>query len=240
MADAIESVIEGFEETLRHERDAEWQRYAQRWPSLPAGEPRKFGVLMAQNVEAYLRARENHDVDAAVDFVAGQFAVELRGVLAENPSAIREFLSLGALELSASTRESATDLVAPILWRSRVGGTLETGDVVHLLRVTRQAVHKQVRRGKVLGIAGTRTTLFPVWQFDHDERAVRNGVAEVIERFRSRLGDDVDPLLIAAWSTTRQYEDLEGRTPSDVFRDGSGSVEALIRAADRAASRLAQ
>lgn len=240
MADAVESLIEGFEETLRSTRDAEWPKYDTRWPSLPAGEPRRFGALMARNIEAYLKARENRAVDDAVDFIAGQFALELRAILDENPAAISEFLSMGALEIGAHTRESAADLIAPILWRNRIGHTLETGDVVHLLDVSRQAIHKQVRAGKLLGLPGNRTTLFPDWQFDIERRTVRQGVSEVLATFRDRLGDDVDPLLIASWATTRQYEDLDGRTPGDAFRDGPDSVVQLIASADRTAARLAQ
>jgi hypothetical protein len=240
MADATESLVEGFAETLRSARDAAWEKHADRWPSLHPGEPRQFGVLMAQNIEALLNARENRSVDDAVDFVAGQFALELKSLLKEHPDAIREFLSLGALELSASTRASAADLVAPILWRSRVGGTIETGDVVRLLGVTRQAVHKQVQRGRILGLAGSRTNLFPIWQFDTESRSVRHGVFEVLEEFRGRLGEDFDPLLVAAWSKTRQYEDLDGRTPSEVFFEGPENVGVLVNAAARAASRLAQ
>lgn len=239
MGDEISLVTEGFIDGLHHEA-ASWDRLAAKWPEWSKDELRAFGESMAITANSFLRVRANQDIDAAVDLLAGQFAVQLKMRLMEHPDIVREFLRIGPLELSAYAGDAAGELVAPLIWRHRVGEVLETGDVVRLLGVSRQAVHKRVRTGSLIGLPGTHTTLFPRWQFNLEEASVRRGIADVVEQFRLRVGEDIDPLLIASWASTAQVEDLDGETPAQLIEKANGVPEVVVVSAARAAARLAQ
>ncbi len=239
MGEEISLVTEGFNDGLHHAAQS-WNRFAARWPEWSKDELREFGESIATVADSYLRTRSNEDVDAAVDYLAGQFAMQLKTRLTDHPEVIHEFLRTGPLEIAAYAGDAASELVAPLLWRHRVGETLETGDVVQLLGISRQALHKRVRTGSLLGLPGTRTTLFPRWQFDLDARTVRAGVVDVVEQFRVRLGEDVDPLLIASWATTAQEEDLEGETPARLIECANKVPDPVVASAARTAARLAQ
>ncbi|MCA1704730.1 MAG: hypothetical protein LC808_16285, partial [Actinobacteria bacterium] len=75
-----------------------------------------------------------------------------------------------ARELGSRGADAA---VAPLVWSAAVGERWPTTTVIEFLQVTRQALHKRVTNGTVLGLPGRGTTWFPVWQFDLDARAVR-------------------------------------------------------------------
>lgn len=135
-------------------------------------------------------------------------------------------------------RRAAEQVLAGARWSQVVGDRLDTTQVGRLLGVTRQALAKRQTVGSLLGLAGDGTTWYPTWQFDLDDGHIRPEVRDLIGAFRDRL-DDVDPLLIAAWATTPQDEDLAGDTPSYWLRTGR-DPDQLRRAAERAAARLAR
>ncbi len=88
--------------------------------------------------------------------------------------------------------------------------------------------------GTALGLPGSGTTWFPVWQFDLGAHEVRPVVAEVIAAFRDELGP-VESLVIASWATTDQPE--LGMAPEDWLTNGKDAAE-VARIARRAASEL--
>lgn len=239
MADEISLVTEGFGDGL-HLAASSWNASAAKWPDWSKDELREFGESMALVADSFLRTRSNEDVDAAVDYLASQFAVHLKTLLTDHPEIVREFLRIGPREIAAHAGDAASELVAPLVWRHRVGDVLETGDVVRLLGVTRQAVHKKVRAGSLVGLPGARTTLFPRWQFNVEAGAARRGIAEIVDQFRTRVGEDIDPLLIASWATTAQDEDLDGQTPARLIEEADGVPDAVVVSAARTAARLAQ
>lgn len=148
---------------------------------------------------------------------------------------------LGKLDAHEATRlgrRAASQALAAVRWSQVVGDRLDTTQVTRLLGVTRQALAKRQRTGSLLGLRGDGTTWYPTWQFDTAETRIRPEVRDLIGAFRDRL-DEVDPLVIAAWATTPQDEDLAGDTPAQWLRAGR-DPDQLRRAAERAAARLSR
>lgn len=130
--------------------------------------------------------------------------------------------------------QAADAAVAPLVWGATVGERWPTTTVTEFLHVTRQALHKRVSNGTVLGLPGRGTTWFPVWQFDIEAHTVRPVVGEIISAFRDELGS-VDPFVIASWATTDQPElDM---SPEEWLSAGKDPAE-VVRVARRAASEL--
>lgn len=88
-----------------------------------------------------------------------------------------------------------------------------TPQVASFLDISRQAINKRVRSRKMLGYAGDGVTLFPVWQFDTDNRRIHPEVPELLAAF----DEDVEPAAIALWAITK----VEGfdRTPAELLLD---------------------
>ena len=130
--------------------------------------------------------------------------------------------------------QAADAVIAPLVWASAVGERWETSMVTEFLHVSRQALHKRIVNGSVLGLPGRGTTWFPVWQFDPSVHGVRPVVSEIIAAFRDEVGP-VDPFVIASWATTDQSE--LGMTPEEWLAAGKDPAE-VARIARRAASDL--
>ena len=146
---------------------------------------------------------------------------------------------LGKLDVEEAKRlgrRAAAQVLAAARWSQIVGDRLDTTQVSRLLGITRQALAKRQNTGSILGLPGDGTTWYPSWQFDMNEARLHPEVRDLIGAFRDRL-DDVDPLVIAAWATTPQDEDLVGETPAQWLSAGRDSDQ-LRRAAERAAARL--
>src|SRR5438270_10132108 len=90
-----------------------------------------------------------------------------------------------ARELGAQGADAA---VAPLIWGAAVGERWPTTTVTEFLQVTRQALHKRVMNGTLIGLPGQGTTWFPVWQFDLDAYEVRPVVADIVKAFREEIG----------------------------------------------------
>ena len=129
---------------------------------------------------------------------------------------------------------AADAALAPVLWAAALGERWSTTTVTEFLNITRQALHKRVVNGTVLGVPGRGTTWFPVWQFDLEAHRVRPVVAEIVATFRDELGA-VDPLVIASWATSDQPE--FGMSPEAWLAAGKDPVE-LGRIARRTAAEL--
>ncbi len=124
--------------------------------------------------------------------------------------------------------------VAPLIWASAVGERWPTTTTTEFLNVTRQALHKRILAGTLLGLPGRGTTWFPVWQFDLAAHAVRPQVADIIRTFRDEVGSG-DPFVIASWATTHQPElDM---SPDEWLASGKDPAE-VVRIARRTASTL--
>jgi len=179
-----------------------------------------------------LRLRRDDDIALSV-------AVSVAGTFVEALAA--EAAPLGKLDGEEAVRlgrRAAAQVLAAARWAQVVGDRLDTTQVAQLLGVTRQALAKRQLTGSLLGVPGDGTTWYPTWQFDSDEGRIRPEVRDVLGAFRDRL-DDIDPLVVAAWATTPQDEDLAGETPAQWLRAGRDQDQ-LRRAAERAAARLSR
>jgi hypothetical protein len=101
------------------------------------------------------------------------------------------------------------------------GGTLSSGEAAHLLQITRQAIDKRRKEGKLLAVElGKKGYYYPVWQFE------LKGLEEVLRTLRDRdvweqLSFFVNPSFA-----------LDDRTPLDILRKGKkDTLPAVIQAA---------
>jgi hypothetical protein len=140
-----------------------------------------------------------------------------------------------ALELG---REAARAVLGPVLLRELLGeDRFDTAAAARLLQVTRQALHKRARAGRLLGVPGRGTTWYPAWQFDLDKRKLRPSAQAALAAWAEVLGSAFDPETVLAWANSPQQE-LQGHTPAAWIQNG-GEQRPLADAARRAARRLA-
>lgn len=177
-----------------------------------------------------LRRRRDNDVGLLVAVAVVESFVE---ALAADAELLGKLDDDEAMRLG---RRAAGEVLAAARWSQVVGDRLDTSQVAQLLGVSRQALAKRRNTGSLLGLPGDGTTWYPTWQFDIDGARIHPEVRDLIGAFRDRL-DDIDPLVIAAWATTPQDEDLASETPAQWLRAGR-DPDQLRQAAERAAARL--
>jgi len=160
------------------------------------------------------------------------FVERVRDLLASRRA---DFAGLGELELRECGAHGAEAAMSRVAWANAVGDSWPTGVVTEFLDVTRQALHKRLRAGTVLGVPARSVTWFPTWQFDREQRSVRPVVAKLVAAFREVV-EPYDALVVASWATTVQAE-LE-MTPAE-WLEVAKDDEMLVRIAKRSANELA-
>ncbi len=146
-----------------------------------------------------------------------------------------DFRGLDELELKELGSEGAEAALSTMIWQSAIGDRWPTSTVIEFLGITRQALHKRLRNGKVVGVPGRGVTWFPTWQFDRSNRTVRPVAVALVAAFREHL-EHFDARVLASWATTVQPE--LGMTPAE-WLEAVRDDEALVRLAKRSASELA-
>jgi len=101
------------------------------------------------------------------------------------------------------------------------GGTLSAAEVARLLRLSRQAVDKQRRTGRLLALRAGPSWRYPAWQFIDGQSLP--GLPEVLAALRA-----VSPWTTAAFLLSRNTR-LGERRPVDLLR--RGELDAVERAA---------
>jgi len=86
-----------------------------------------------------------------------------------------------------------------------------TGRVAEFLGISRQAVHKRLRKRRLIGLRVGAGIRFPDWQFAQNTSDVRPEALALLER----LGDGFDIDEIARWTVTPLAETSE--TPADML-----------------------
>ena len=170
--------------------------------------------------------------DAVSAFQEG-FIERLTTLLRRHPEVEEGLDADEARRLGADGADAA---LAPLVWAAAVGERWDTPAVTQFLGVTRQALHKRVVNGSILGLPGRGTTWFPVWQFDVTRRRVRPEVADLIAAFRHPLGT-LDPFVLASWAVSDQPE--LSMPPEEWLGAGNDPAE-VVRVARRAAAELSQ
>ncbi len=103
------------------------------------------------------------------------------------------------------------------------GGTLGAQEVAELLRMSRQAVHKRLRAGRLLAVqCGRHGYGFPAWQF------VAGGVLAGLEEVLGALDDSLGPWMRLAFFLNDNVA-LDGDSPLEALR--RGEKETVLRAA---------
>jgi hypothetical protein len=103
------------------------------------------------------------------------------------------------------------------------GGTLSASQVAGQLGITRQAVDKRRRAGRLLGLAiGRRGYAYPAWQLDE-----RHGTLPGLEAVLSALSDH-DPWMRQVFMLTGNTR-LAARSPLEMLR--SGEIDEVVLAA---------
>lgn len=145
-------------------------------------------------------------------------------------------INLPAVDAREAGRRAARAAIAPLIWSSRLGQTLNTTQVTQHLRVSRQALAKRQANASILGLPGRGTTLYPVWQFTPGLDQVRPEVRQILKIFVDETGS-LDAYAVAAWMTTAS-DDLNGLSPKDWLLKKDDPQQAY-GAARRTAGRLA-
>ena len=105
---------------------------------------------------------------------------------------------------------------------AREGGALSSQEVAELLQLSRQAVYKRQRAGRLLALdCGRHGRAYPAWQF------VAGGVLPGLEEVLTALADH-DPWMQLAFFVSENTA-LEDETPLDVLR--RDDLPAVLRAA---------
>lgn len=171
---------------------------------------------------------------AGLDSVLAAFADALYG--ADGGRVVKDLEELSPDEVADLGRDAAAAVTGAVRGRDLLGADrLDTTTAGLLLGVTRQALHKAVRAGRLFGVPGRGTTWFPAWQFTPD-RQVRPVVRGVLAAFAA--GEALaDPWAVLSWSGTPQPELGEG-LPAEWIADGRPD-EPILAAAGQAARALA-
>lgn len=96
-----------------------------------------------------------------------------------------------------------------------------TPQAAEFLGISRQAINKRVQNRKMLGYSGNGVTLFPVWQFDVENRRVRPEVPDLLAVF----DEEIEPHAIARWAITKIDE--FDRTPVELLLSPETAGDAL-------------
>jgi hypothetical protein len=103
------------------------------------------------------------------------------------------------------------------------GGAWTVGEVTKRLGISRQAVDKRRKAGRLLGVElPKRGVLYPAWQFS--ETGMLAGIVEVLSALR-----DHDAWAQARFFTT-ENDRLAGKRPLDLLKQGK--VERVVEAAN--------
>jgi len=172
--------------------------------------------------------------DSRLNPVLAAFVDALTGV--DEGRVVKDLEGLSPGEVTDLGRDAAEAVTGAVRGRDLLGADrLDTAGAGLLLGVSRQALHKAVRAGRLLGVPGRGTTSFPAWQFTPDRR-VRPVVREVLAAFASD-GVPADPWAVLSWSATGQPELADWR-PGEWIADGRPDGPVLA-AAGQAARALA-
>ena len=95
-----------------------------------------------------------------------------------------------------------------------IGEVIHTPQMVEMLGISRQAVHKAMRCGRVVAVPDGRRWAYPLWQIS-DIGTILDGVPAV----QARLHGRVDELRSARW-WVRKLGKLDGISPAEWLRTG--------------------
>lgn len=143
--------------------------------------------------------------------------------IASEPTASDVWLSLSEESIALEAQKSVTEdslrslrlkgIRAKHELLEKEGGVITSSQVAEILGITRQAVDKRRKQGKILAVSlGKRSYIYPVWQFS--DNGVLTGFDKVMEKL-----DDFD-----AWMKfifmLNPNDRLNNKTPLEVLHQG--------------------
>lgn len=181
-----------------------------------AGDSAGREAFVARVLYALARVAETVDEDALTRAAGAPSDFDALLQALENPTA-----------LSALDSPLAAARLRGLRYRRHLitaeGGVISAAQVAELLGVSRQAVDKRRRAGRLLAIStGRRGFAYPAWQFD-----TKHGVLPGVELIFATL-DEHDPWMRLSFMLNPQ-SGLGERTPLQTLRDGD--LAAVERAA---------
>jgi hypothetical protein len=176
-------------------------------------------AFVARALNAVARLADEIDADSLSNIAGGRSDYEVL---------MRALARPEVLEVLRADDPLAPAMARGLSMRQRLldaeGGTLSAEQVAALLRISRQAVDKRRRAGKLIGVSlGRRGYAYPAWQFEL-ERGMLPGIEPVLDVLREH-----DPWMQVAFMVNGNIW-LDDQTPLSMLR--SGNVEAVIQAAE--------
>lgn len=184
---------------------------------LHAGEKPACTVFLTRGMRALTRLAEALHPDALTDAATAETDYAVLVSALERPEALSELEREDPL---AQARLRGLEARQQLL--EAEGGPLRVEEVARLLRITRQAIDKRRRAGRLLGVRiGQRGYAYPSWQFSED--GVLPGFEAVLQDLRQH-----DPWMQMAFLLSDNVA-LDGKAPLEELR--RGHVAAVRRAA---------
>ncbi len=184
---------------------------------LHIGEKPACTVFLTRGMRALTRLAEALRPDALTDAATAETDYAVLVSALERPEALGELEREDPL---AQARLRGLEARQQLL--EAEGGPLRAAEAARLLRITRQAIDKRRRAGRLLGIrVGQRGYAYPSWQFSED--GVLPGLEEVLRELRHH-----GPWMQLAFLLSANIA-LDGQVPVEELR--RGHVVAVRRAA---------
>jgi hypothetical protein len=178
------------------------------------------GALLARLVKAVADVTENVEEQVAAEAVSESSDPLTLVRLLERPDMLERLRQSDPLAPARLRGITARQRLIEL-----AGGALSVDEAAEALGLTRQAVDKRRRAGKLLAVSlGKRGFRFPAFQF------VRGGVVPGVEQVLAALRQH-DPWMQLSFLANRN-SDLDDRSPAEVLQRGNGGdADAVMRAA---------
>jgi hypothetical protein len=182
-------------------------------------------ALLTRARRALVRASREIDEHVAADVVSASSDALVLLRLLEQPAVLD---ALCAADPLAPARVRGIDARLKLIERS--GGLLSAAEAAHLLGLTRQAIEKRRRAGRLLSVSlGRRGYRYPAFQF------AGGRTLPGLERVLAALGGR-DPWTQVSFFLNGR-SDLDGRSPVELLQPAQGplerdSVDAVVEAAE--------
>jgi hypothetical protein len=182
----------------------------------PSGRTRTWNIGDMGQVQRAFLARSIEAITRIVETDSKAVAVALEaptdvGTLAYVVSAAAATSAIAQLDPEAALLAEGAKLKSDLL--ERAGGTLGVGQVAGLLRVSRQAVDKRRKAGKLIAVPAGQDYVYPACQFT--DEGIVPGLDKSLEAMPIR-----DPWMRLEWLLTED-DALEGMSPLAALKSGA-------------------
>ncbi|MFD4314965.1 hypothetical protein [Streptomyces sp. NPDC058548] len=150
---------------------------------------------------------------------------QFREIITEQFQSNPEFYEVEDEAIEDFARDAADEAISNIRWHLALGECLRLESIATESQISRSELELRISEGELLALEGRYDTFLPIWQF-RDARAplLEEAAREVLEIFRTTLGQCYRPENVISWACTAQPE-LDDHEPRQVIanptmRDG--------------------